>query len=121
MLRWDSSQLAFPASCPFMMSVGGTVGVPETAVTRFGSGGGFSNFFPRPAYQDAAVAAFLKVQGHTNKGLFNPNGRDYPDIAAQGDNFETSRLARAPTYRQHELGHISYRTGVIPEEKFLRR
>ncbi|KAF8592730.1 subtilisin-like protein [Ramaria rubella] len=83
---------AFPASCPFVTSVGGTVGVPETAVTRFGSGGGFSNFIylfaSLFAYQDAAVTAFLKVQGNTNKGLFNPNGRGYPDVAAQGDNFE---------------------------------
>jgi len=78
----------FPASCPFVTAVGGTVGVPETAVTRFGSGGGFSNYFARPAYQNAAVTPFLKALGNTNAGLFNATGRGIPDVAAQGDNFE---------------------------------
>ncbi|KAF8514826.1 tripeptidyl peptidase A, partial [Hysterangium stoloniferum] len=78
----------FPASCPFITAVGGTVNVPEVAVTSFGSGGGFSNFFPRPAYQDKAVLPFLKAIGNTNKGLFNPNGRAIPDVSAQGDNYE---------------------------------
>ncbi|KIJ37427.1 hypothetical protein M422DRAFT_260099 [Sphaerobolus stellatus SS14] len=78
----------FPASCPFVTAVGGTVNVPEVAVTRFGSGGGFSNYFPRPSYQDDAVVPFLKAIGDLNKGFFNPNGRGIPDVAAQGDNFE---------------------------------
>ncbi|KAF8514827.1 peptidase S8/S53 domain-containing protein [Hysterangium stoloniferum] len=75
---------AFPASCPFVTSVGGTVNVPERAVDRFGSGGGFSNFFPRPAYQNAAVNGFLKANGDTNK-----------DVAAQGDNFVIFLRGRA--------------------------
>ena len=49
---------AFPASCPFVTAVGGTVGVnPETAVSF--SGGGFSNYFARPSYEDDAVEKFL--------------------------------------------------------------
>jgi len=78
----------FPASCPFVTAVGGTVNVPEVAVKSFGSGGGFSNYFPRPAYQDSAVRPFLAALGDTNKGFFNPNGRAIPDVSAQGDNFE---------------------------------
>ncbi|EON68558.1 hypothetical protein W97_07816 [Coniosporium apollinis CBS 100218] len=39
----------FPASCPYVTSVGGTYGVePERAIAF--SSGGFSDLFPRPAY-----------------------------------------------------------------------
>jgi tripeptidyl-peptidase I len=48
----------FPASCPFVTAVGGTIHIPEVAVDF--SGGGFSNYFSRPSYQDAAVEAFFK-------------------------------------------------------------
>ncbi|KAF8655338.1 hypothetical protein AX16_003111 [Volvariella volvacea WC 439] len=77
---------AFPAA---VTSVGGTVNVaPEIAVTRFFSGGGFSDYFPRPAYQDKAVKKFLKtLPKGTYADLFNPAGRGIPDVAAQGDNF----------------------------------
>lgn len=35
--------------------------------------GGFSNYFPRPSYQDAAVAAFFEnFPNGTYAGLFNP-------------------------------------------------
>ncbi|KAF8897765.1 tripeptidyl peptidase A [Infundibulicybe gibba] len=66
----------FPASCPYVTAVGGTNNVPEVAV--FFSGGGFSDYFSRPAYQDAAG---------TYQGLFNRTGRAIPDVAAQGRRF----------------------------------
>jgi len=77
----------FPASCPYITSVGGTIFIPEVAVDF--SGGGFSNYFPRPSYQDAAVATFFNdhFPEGTYAGLFNPNGRAIPDVAAQADNF----------------------------------
>ncbi|KAI0737696.1 tripeptidyl peptidase A [Daedaleopsis nitida] len=84
----------FPPSCPFVTSVGGTVHVPETAV--FFSGGGFSDVFPRPAYQQLAVSKFLNnLAPGTYKGLFNPNGRAIPDVAAQGDFFRIFYRGRA--------------------------
>ncbi|KAF8165607.1 Pro-kumamolisin, activation domain-containing protein [Crassisporium funariophilum] len=60
----------FPAS---VTAVGGTTGInPETAVTRFFSGGGFSNYFSRPSYQDKAVLGFLdSLPKGLYKGLFN--------------------------------------------------
>ncbi|THH27752.1 hypothetical protein EUX98_g6437 [Antrodiella citrinella] len=77
----------FPASCPFVTTVGGTTRVnPETAVSF--SGGGFSNVFAQPSYQASAVSAFLKGLGSTNKGLFNTTGRAYPDVSAQGQGFQ---------------------------------
>ncbi|KAH8992304.1 subtilisin-like protein [Lactarius hatsudake] len=71
----------FPASCPWVTSVGGTMGYPEVGVSF--SGGGFSNIFSRPAYQDGAVATYLENLGGQYDGLYNVNGRGIPDISAQ--------------------------------------
>jgi len=80
-------QPAFPASCPFVTTVGGTNRVnPEVAVAF--SGGGFSRLFAQPSYQTTAVNGFLAALGNTDAGLFNKAGRAYPDIAAQGLNFQ---------------------------------
>jgi len=76
----------FPASCPYVTAVGGTVNVePEVGV--FFSGGGFSNYFERPAYQEAAVKGYLANLGETYAGPFNSTGRAYPDVSAQSMNF----------------------------------
>ena len=76
---------AFPAGCPWVTVVGGTEGFsPEVAVTRFASGGGFANYFPAPGYQKATTAAYVASLNGKFDGLYNPNGRGYPDVAAQG-------------------------------------
>jgi tripeptidyl-peptidase I len=84
---------SFPASCPYGTSVGATRNVePEEIVAYnerngFVSGGGFSKYFPRPAYQNArsAVDTYLdRLGSNTYSGLFNHRGRGYPDVAAQG-------------------------------------
>lgn len=85
----------FPASCPYVTAVGATMHVnPEVAAydphyqIPFVSGGGFSYYFPRPSYQDPYVPEYLsKYVGNDYAGLYNPNGRGYPDLAAQGSNF----------------------------------
>ncbi len=41
---------------------------PEVAADL--SGGGFSNYFMRPFYQDAAVSTYLKSVGTTYSGLY---------------------------------------------------
>lgn len=97
----------FPASCPYLTAVGGTE-VPsgaspqdhkEQAVTRFPSGGGFSNIYKAPEYQTQAVAdyfarakpSYLSYESvdnssfGVNKGIYNRIGRGYPDVAAVGD------------------------------------
>ena len=81
-------QASFPGACPYVTSVGGTVGVePERAVGL--SSGGFSDIFSRPAYQESAVADYLKDHlGDTWKGLYNPAGRGFPDVAAQAKGFQ---------------------------------
>lgn len=75
----------FPAACPYVTSVGGTYRIPERAVGF--SSGGFSDRFARPSYQDAAVGAFLDQLGDRWAGLYNPAGRGFPDVAAQGYGF----------------------------------
>ncbi|KKK25020.1 hypothetical protein AOCH_000629, partial [Aspergillus ochraceoroseus] len=79
-------QPIFPASCPFVTSVGGTYEVkPERGISF--SGGGFSDRFPRPAYQDASVDTYLESLGGKWEGLYNRGGRAIPDVAAQASNF----------------------------------
>lgn len=79
-------QPAFPASCPFVTTVGGTTGVsPEVGVSF--SGGGFSRYFGTPSYQADVVAGYVTSLGSNYTGLYNISGRAYPDLAAQGTSF----------------------------------
>ncbi|KAH9164918.1 subtilisin-like protein [Lactarius sanguifluus] len=74
-------------SGPYVTVVGGTTDYrPEVAV-RF-SGGGFSDYFKRPPYQEEAVSTFLRNLGNQHQGLYNATGRGIPDIAAQASRFE---------------------------------
>lgn len=114
-------------NCPYVLSVGATVLKPhpnpknrgkfvETATERFASGGGFSNVFMRPPWQERHVASYIKranvselgynltaaaaatpygwepsllggvLSSHRGK-RFNKGGRGYPDVAAIGDNY----------------------------------
>jgi tripeptidyl-peptidase-1 len=77
----------FPASCPFVTTVGATTKInPEVAVSF--SGGGFSRYFATPSYQSAAVNTFITGLGTKFNGLYNKTGRAYPDVAAQGEGFQ---------------------------------
>ena len=77
----------FPAGCPYVTAVGATTGTnPEKAVGF--SSGGFSIYHARPAYQNAAVSAYLSSIGSTNAKYFNASNRGIPDVAAQGQSFE---------------------------------
>lgn len=83
----------FPTSCPYITSVGATKFIPEIVATdganSFVSGGGFSRYFSRPAYQDAVVAPYVQALGTQFSGLYNSSGRAYPDLAAQGYHYST--------------------------------
>ncbi|KAI1434191.1 subtilisin-like protein [Xylaria sp. CBS 124048] len=76
----------FPASCPHLTSVGATRGVQPEHAAHFSSGG-FSDLHHRPFYQEAAVSTYLSTLGSTFAGLYNPRGRGYPDVSAQGANY----------------------------------
>ncbi|KAJ7867806.1 family S53 protease [Mycena leptocephala] len=76
----------FPSGCPFITSVGSVGGLAEVGSSF--SSGGFSNLFATPDYQTADVAAYVASLGTTYAGLYNGSGRGFPDVAAQGENFE---------------------------------
>lgn len=98
----------FPATCPYLTTVGGTYLPPgadpknhdEVATTSFPSGGGFSNIYKRPDYQNEAVEHYFKhfnppykyyesVDNSSfaaNGGVYNRIGRAMPDISAIADN-----------------------------------
>ena len=77
---------AFPASCPYVTTVGATQQFePEVAAFRepglgfdgkthgfYASGSGFSYYFPRPSYQDVVVPAYVQALNGEYKGLYNP-------------------------------------------------
>lgn len=91
-------QAQFPASCPYVTSVGGTRYVnPEVAV--FFSSGGFSDIWPRPLYQELAVSSYLHKIGNKNEGYFNRHGRGFPDVAAQAHNFRVIDQGKDNGYR----------------------
>jgi len=76
----------FPASCPYITSVGGTQGFkPETAWSS--SGGGFSKYFKRAWYQDKAVGEYLGENiSNATRSYYEQytdfSGRGFPDVAA---------------------------------------
>uniref|UniRef100_A0AAY4BY34 Peptidase S53 domain-containing protein n=1 Tax=Denticeps clupeoides TaxID=299321 RepID=A0AAY4BY34_9TELE len=83
---------SFPASSPYVTTVGGTSFKNPYKVTHeitdYISGGGFSNMFEMPDYQVTAVNSYLKTaQSLPPNGYFNASGRAYPDIAALSDNY----------------------------------
>ncbi|KAI7804596.1 putative tripeptidyl-peptidase 1, partial [Triplophysa rosa] len=90
---------SFPASSPYVTTVGGTSFQNPFKVTYevtdYISGGGFSNVFSMPDYQTGAVGKYLKsVQPLPPQTYFNTSGRAYPDLAALSDNYwvVTNRL-----------------------------
>ena len=89
---------SFPATCPYVTAVGATQIVPGASVTApeeacetvIFSGGGFSNVFPLPAYQSAAVKGFFAAHPppYTAAQYNNSQAtRGYPDISANGANY----------------------------------
>lgn len=77
----------FPASCPYVTSVGATTFTRPEVATYY-SGGGFSERWSRPWWQQNAVVSYLERLGNEKwAGLYNPWGRGVPDVAAQGNSF----------------------------------
>jgi tripeptidyl-peptidase-1 len=88
----------FPATCPYVTSVGATQVNQGAAITdvesaasdpinEFYSGGGFSNRFAAPSYQSSALATFFA--GHKPpyaSSVYNASGRGFPDVSALGQN-----------------------------------
>jgi tripeptidyl-peptidase-1 len=93
----------YPASSPWVTSVGGTFG-PEYKIQErtcqtndptyhatTTSGGGFSRWYSMPAYQAAAVRTYLNNSASTvpPASTFNASNRAYPDLALVANNIDT--------------------------------
>ncbi|OSD06822.1 subtilisin-like protein [Trametes coccinea BRFM310] len=82
----------WPVTCPYITAVGATqmqpgksTSDPESASIYFGSGGGFSNVFPRPSWQDRMVSSYLSRSApNYGANVYNRSGRGYPDVSANG-------------------------------------
>lgn len=96
----------FPVSSPYVTAVGATQGYPTEvacSAATYGtitSGGGFSNYFPTPSWQSAAVVGYSYALFRSNNypytanasagyppiifPSYNSSGRGYPDISAWG-------------------------------------
>ncbi|CEJ94387.1 hypothetical protein VHEMI09924 [[Torrubiella] hemipterigena] len=97
----------FPGSCPWVLAVGATEwsGTNETATTKFGSGGGFSDFFDVPAYHKTDVADYIRDYVPASyDGKYNAGGRAYPDVALIGE--------RIPIYGPPKKGNGACKTDM---------
>ncbi|WEW57323.1 Tripeptidyl-peptidase sed2 [Emydomyces testavorans] len=95
----------FPATCPFVKSVGSTHSRnPEQAVGF--SSGGFSDYFKRPDWQVDAVSKYLFTLNTTWEGYYNPLGRGFPDVAAQGVEY--------PIYEKGQIEMVSGTSASAP-------
>ncbi|KAG0239375.1 family S53 protease-like protein [Mortierella sp. GBAus27b] len=83
----------FPASCPYVTSVGATTGIQEVGAGL--SAGGFSDIFAQPSYQASAVNSYLSALGGQYQGRFNPRGRGFPDVSAQGQHITIAYKGKA--------------------------
>lgn len=79
----------FPATSPYVTTVGGTYLSSNEEIAWQNSGGGFSNVFARPSYQDAQVANYLSTASLPDKKYFNATGRAIPDVAGLATNYDT--------------------------------
>ncbi|CAM4342712.1 unnamed protein product [Lepidochelys kempii] len=84
---------SFPASSPYVTTVGGTAFKNPFRVTwevtDYISGGGFSNVFPMPDYQGLQLSGIscTRPQSCHPRSYYNSSGRAYPDLAALSDNY----------------------------------
>lgn len=113
---------SFPAACPYVTSVGGTYQIlPEKAVSF--SSGGFSDLFARPGYQKNAVQHYLNYLGNEWEGLYNPLGRGFPDVAAQGRRFVIVEEPTPGVFAEYLIGgtryafyKLSFLSSIYPSE-----
>ena len=53
--------------------------------SKFKSGGGFSNYFPRPSWQETVVQNYIdSYTGNLSASVFDRSGRAYPDVSSNG-------------------------------------
>ncbi|KAJ6780439.1 hypothetical protein PWT90_07953 [Aphanocladium album] len=78
----------FPASCPWVTSIGGTMHGTDPQRGIGFSSGGFSYYFDRPDWQTGVDSYISGLNGHLD-GYYNKNGRAIPDVSLVADRFYT--------------------------------
>jgi tripeptidyl-peptidase-1 len=78
----------WPASSPFVTSVGGFVGTGQNTLIGDGiSSGGFSNFYAMPSYQSNAVQSYLtNTHNLPPSSQYNASSRAMPDVSSFSEN-----------------------------------
>lgn len=104
-------QPMFPASCPFVTTVGATRGVAPEVAASF-SGGGFSRYFNQPPFQSSAVSSYLSKQGSQSAGLFNRAGRAYPVVAALANGYQVIIGGRIGSVSESAVGAYAFASVV---------
>jgi len=82
----------FPASSPYVTAVGGTNFATKSVIGEESTwdcgGGGFSDTFARPSWQEDAVTNYISKATAAgvlpDQNLWNSTGRAYPDVSALG-------------------------------------
>ncbi|PPJ59300.1 hypothetical protein CBER1_04225 [Cercospora berteroae] len=81
----------FPATCPYVLAIGGTNSFENVEAWNYSSGG-FSNYFPRPWYQEDAIQTYLDEHispeakdYYTSNKYANFAGRGFPDISGHSE------------------------------------
>ncbi|KAF5560294.1 tripeptidyl-peptidase sed2 [Fusarium phyllophilum] len=91
----DVTMSVFPATCPWVTSVGGVTSGAEPFEGAEFSGGGFSQYFPREKWQDSSIKSYVKaLDGHLN-GHYNASNRGVPDISISATSFITRLKGQA--------------------------
>ncbi|KAK5996293.1 Tripeptidyl-peptidase sed2 [Cladobotryum mycophilum] len=83
----DVTMATFPATCPWVTSVGATSNTAEPPAAATFSTGGWSQYFEQPSWQSAAVAGYVKALNGHLQGYYNNSMRAIPDISAIGQKF----------------------------------
>lgn len=89
----------WPASCPYITSVGGTefdsngqevvANFQQYASSIRSPGGGYSEHFTAPSYNRNVTAAYAKSLDSNTQRQFNANNRGFPDISLVSVQFQT--------------------------------
>ncbi|ATY65261.1 tripeptidyl peptidase SED3 [Cordyceps militaris] len=83
----NTTMPTFPASCPWVTTVGGTTHGTDPQKGAIFSSGGFSYYFGRPSWQAGAAAAYIQGLNGRLDGYYNKNGRGIPDVSVVADEY----------------------------------
>ncbi|PHH89503.1 hypothetical protein CDD83_5946 [Cordyceps sp. RAO-2017] len=82
----DVAIATFPATCPWVTSVGAVTNARDAKGADF-STGGFSQIFKRESWQDEAVDGYVKALDGYLENLYDPAMRAIPDISVVGTEY----------------------------------